>query len=285
MHTSIYDIPPPSISIPRSNLNKPKRNKKNPSVVTKTKRDNEHLQIWLKTRQLLSDDFHYNPDTNNNATNKYDQQLLESTKQSIIESFGTFNDILNVFIQNGNKQQLSNIYDILKNLRLNNQPIVVERDRTCKQPIVVERHRVAAHNLQQRLNDDESDTDSSSSSLSSSSSESSSSSSSSSSSESSSSSSSDEHRKRKKRKKKKKKLRLNNHYIKNKYRGFMHLSSAEICCITDYLPKQMINKFKLCSRKIGIVCLQQMNKMTVGVYNMNKLIYHKQKDIFSLNTA
>eukprot|EP01084_Bolivina_argentea_P116980 207774_1 len=212
MHTSIYDIPPPSISIPRSNLNKPKRNKKNPSVVTKTKRDNEHLQIWLKTRQLLSDDFHYNPDTNNNATNKYDQQLLESTKQSIIESFGTFNDILNVFIQNGNKQQLSNIYDILKNLRLNNTPISFNNDKNIQ-------------NTQQTEN------------------------------------------------------------IENKYRGFMHLSSAEICCIIDYLPKNMVNKFKLCSRKIGIVCLQQMNKMTVGVYNMNKLIYHKQKDIFSLNTA
>eukprot|EP01083_Nonionella_stella_P097670 274508_1 len=80
------------------------------SMAFNTKRSNEHLQIWLKTRQLLLNEFQQGTP---------DQQLLESNKEAILDGFGDFHVILNCLIDNANKEQLTNIHRTLKDVRLN----------------------------------------------------------------------------------------------------------------------------------------------------------------------
>eukprot|EP01083_Nonionella_stella_P086156 239157_1 len=70
----------------------------------------------------------------------------------------------------------------------------------------------------------------------------------------------------------------------NMYCGFKQLS-VEISCIIDFLPRNSVQTFKATSRKIAIVCLQEMNKIPVRVCNMNKFIDHKYKNMHMLSLS
>eukprot|EP01083_Nonionella_stella_P142285 439978_1 len=179
-------------------------------------RKKEHLQIWLKTRQLLANEFRYNADTNDDAQNAFDQRLLEANTHNIWNVFGGFNGVLNVLIHNANQQQLTNLYNVLKQTRLN-APRVPVTSNHCDDG---DGDRDAVDNAR--------------------------------------------------------------HDACSPYCGFKHLS-VEINCIIDFLPRNSVRHFKTTSRKIGIVCLQEMNKIPVSVCNMNKFLDQEYKDMHLLS--
>lgn len=60
---------------------------------------------------------------------------------------------------------------------------------------------------------------------------------------------------------------------KNKNKNsFDMLCDSNISHICGYLSRKDIKSFKLCSNRMGIISLKEMNKYTVGIFNMNELI-------------
>eukprot|EP01084_Bolivina_argentea_P143303 251695_1 len=66
---------------------------------------------------------------------------------------------------------------------------------------------------------------------------------------------------------------------------FNLISNESITNICSYLRKNDIEKFKLCSKRIGIICLSEMKKITISILNLNKFINMtktRYKNIYSL---
>ena len=55
--------------------------------------------------------------------------------------------------------------------------------------------------------------------------------------------------------------------------NFDKLCKGSISNICAYLSRKDIKSFKLCSNRIGVICLEEMNKYSVGILNMNALIH------------
>ena len=67
------------------------------------------------------------------------------------------------------------------------------------------------------------------------------------------------------------------HQIKNKNKNenknsFNILCDSTISHICGYLNRKDIKSFKLCSNRMGIISLREMNKYTVGIVNMNQFM-------------
>eukprot|EP01084_Bolivina_argentea_P045969 84620_1 len=58
----------------------------------------------------------------------------------------------------------------------------------------------------------------------------------------------------------------------NKKNLFKTLPNDCISNICNYLTKEEINEFKICSRIIAIVCFNEMNKMSIGIITSHKII-------------
>eukprot|EP01084_Bolivina_argentea_P155963 271775_1 len=52
---------------------------------------------------------------------------------------------------------------------------------------------------------------------------------------------------------------------------FSSLSKVSLSHIIDYLDRHTIERIKIISRKFGIICLEQMNKISIGIFNLNYL--------------
>eukprot|EP00484_Ammonia_sp_Unknown_P021707 CAMPEP_0197027372 /NCGR_PEP_ID=MMETSP1384-20130603/7289_1 /TAXON_ID=29189 /ORGANISM="Ammonia sp." /LENGTH=456 /DNA_ID=CAMNT_0042456207 /DNA_START=48 /DNA_END=1415 /DNA_ORIENTATION=+ len=64
---------------------------------------------------------------------------------------------------------------------------------------------------------------------------------------------------------------------------FNQLSTASITHICGYLERKDIKSFKLTSTRLGVICLNEMTKHSIGVFNMNDLLHPHFRCVFSGN--
>ncbi len=75
-----------------------------PAMKVIPRKSNTHLQQWLHCKHLIK--------------NVESDNIIKSSSNAIIESFGGFNCVLECLIEHGNEIQLKLIYDIIKKERL-----------------------------------------------------------------------------------------------------------------------------------------------------------------------
>eukprot|EP01084_Bolivina_argentea_P257781 434387_1 len=178
------------------------------------RKTNTHLQQWLNCKHLIK--------------NLESDTIIKCSTNSIIESFGGWNNVLKCLIEHGNETQLKSIHNIIKKERL----------KYLKQMELTQTN-VSSANMNVPIGERDTASISEGSDI--------------------------------------VILNCSINVNEDQFKFFVNMPPEMISYICGYLDRDSIKSFKTCSYLISIRCLEEMNKYSVGICNVNELLHNSYK--------